>query len=128
MKQLLTTERQATVVLEVNECPVCSIPYALPSEMLRRRQEEGGDWYCPNGHCIHFTTTKLGAEKERSVALAAEAERLRRANLRLSDDLMTNAKELRRIKRRAHAGLCTICNRHFANVERHNETQHPDVK
>jgi hypothetical protein len=119
--------KRVTTSLYVSECPNCGILHGIPSDYEERRRGDGQRWYCPNGHCMSFTETREMALKKRNAALADEAERLRRDNLRLSDDLMTNAKELRRLKRRTHAGLCAICNRHFENVERHNKTKHPEA-
>ena len=123
---LIEQTYRTSSVLKVEECPVCFILYAVPDSLIERRHDEGGSWYCPNGDSICFTTPKLAAEQKRSAALADEGDRLRRDNLRLSDDLMDKAKELRRIKRRTQAGVCSLCNRHFENVERHYKTKHPD--
>jgi len=123
----ISTTKRTTTSLYISECPNCGILHGIPSDYEQRRRGDGESWYCPNGHSQCFSETREGALKKRNAALADEAERLRRDNLRLSDDLMTNAKELRRIKRRTHAGLCTICNRHFENVERHNKTKHPEA-
>lgn len=121
---VIDVTKRVSVDLYVTTCPSCHVVHAIPDEMRDRCDRTGDNWYCPNGHSIVFTKTREAALTERNEALADEAERLRRDNLRLSDDLMTNAKEMRRIKRRIKAGVCTDCHRHFENLERHQKTKH----
>lgn len=122
-----------TGTLHILTCGECSIPHAIPVEMHRDRLDNGGDWWCPNGHKLHFLTTEKGrleAELAREKKLRGWSES-RETSLR--DQLGATERSLRghkaaktRIKNRIAAGVCPCCNRSFQNVARHMAGQHPD--
>lgn len=95
--------------------------------MEKKRREDGGTFYCPNGHSLTFGNSEnsqlrrerdsLKQETARLASVADAAERRARA---------AEAKSKRQL-RRAGAGLCPCCNRSFANVTRHMKTKHPNV-
>lgn len=122
-----------TVSLRVEDCPACGIVYGFPTEFEKRRREDGRGWYCPNGHTVVYTKTKLDeareqlqrAERERDQAIigrtaaqdqAAAADRSRAA---LKDHLT-------RLRNRIANGVCPCCNRSFVNVRNHITGQHPE--
>ena len=122
-----------TETLTIKCCPVCSVRYAAPETMFNRIHESGGQWYCPNGHCLVFNETKvqkltkqLESEKRASeykdqriqslnTSLSATENRLRAANAAKT-----------RLKNRVQNGVCPCCTRHFDNLEAHMQTMHPD--
>lgn len=120
-----------TIELEVEDCRVCGVPHAIPKAMRTEKYNNGGAWYCPNGHHIgwtagncktglqklreenarlsskvHYQSEQLGAERKRTAAAKAEAE-----------------KERKRIAN----GVCRCCNRSFQNLRRHIATKHPEI-
>jgi len=101
--------------------------------MHQDRLANGGDWWCPNGHKLHFTTT----EKQQLEKKLAREKQLRgwseSRETALRDQLGATERSLRghkaaktRIKNRIAAGVCPCCNRSFQNVARHMAGQHPD--
>jgi len=103
------------VVLETEECCNCGILF-----------DNGGSFYCPNGHSQHYTKTEvqrlreaLDAQTRAATAMTARATRAEEARLKAD-------KELLRIKKRAQKGVCTCCNRTFPNLARHMATKHPE--
>jgi hypothetical protein len=114
-------------------CGNCHIPFGLPAAMLKARQEDGGYFWCPNGHQIHYYETeldKLRKEKDRLQRVAesrAESLRITRGQ---RDAAQRSASALKGVvtktKKRIGNGTCPCCNRHFANVERHMQSQHPE--
>jgi len=114
------------VALETEECCACGVTFAMPAGLRRKFASNGGTFYCPVGHAQHYTEPDVEVLKRK----------LRQANQRASDlesqlngaldNLAENKKELRRARRRANVGLCPYCRRHFANVERHIHTKHPE--
>lgn len=119
--------------LHILTCGECSIPHAIPVEMYRDRLDNGGDWWCPNGHKLHFLTT----EKHRLEAELAREKKLRgwseSRETSLRDQLGATERSLRghkaaktRIKNRIAAGVCPCCKRSFQNVARHMAGQHPN--
>lgn len=108
------------------DCGMCAIPFAIPSDLYQGATQDGRWFWCPNGHRIHFYETenqklqdelaraKTGLIRERQDREAAE-----RSNAALRGVVT-------RTKKRVGKGVCPCCNRHFANVQRHMEGQHPD--
>lgn len=122
-----------TGTLHILTCGVCSIAHAVPVELYRDRLDNGGDWWCPNGHKLHFITT----EKDKLEEQLAREKRLRgwsEASLvSARDQLAATERSLRghkaaktRIKNRIAAGVCPCCGRSFQNLRRHMDGQHPD--
>jgi hypothetical protein len=134
MTQTMTYELE-DLRLQVKVCPTCGVTYALPERLIDERRNKGGNWYCPNGHSLVFTKTKLQEleeklqrEKENSDwwrKRQAEAEERARAERDRANGYKGQAAKL---KKRVSKGVCPCCNRHFANVERHMSTQHPDFQ
>jgi hypothetical protein len=127
------TTQLYTGVIEVRCCPVCGIHYGVEEGWLDRKRQTGGSWHCPNGDSLVFTETELDRQKAR----AERAERQRDSAYRERDREAENAEHARfraraekaaktRLKNRIAKGVCPCCNRHFANVQRHIESQHPD--
>lgn len=122
-----------TGTMQILKCGECSIPHAIPSELYTDRLNNGGNWWCPNGHKLHFTQTE-NDKLERE--LAAEKRRRQWSEARESstrDQLHATERSLRghkaaktRIKNRIAAGVCPCCNRSFQDVRRHMAGQHPD--
>lgn len=119
---------RTNTVLEAQECVSCGVMFALPQELTVERQGDGQSFYCPNGHSQSYTTTdavRLREERRKNARLVAELDQTNSRIDRLNNDVLDGAKEIRRMKRRAKAGLCQFCRRHFVNVERHVESRHP---
>lgn len=129
----MATTTYYTTTLTSTACGVCNIPFAIPTNLYDRVRETGAWFWCPNGHKIHYfedENTKLRKELEearrsaiRSEARAdqnwAEAEHQRRR-------VAATRGVLTKTKKRIGKGVCPCCNRHFVNVERHMENQHPE--
>ncbi|KKL18417.1 hypothetical protein LCGC14_2475710 [marine sediment metagenome] len=117
----------AKVDLYTESCNACGILFAMPAEMNRRLRDDGGTFYCPNGHSLHYVDTtakKLEAAERQLKAAQANADFYCHQRDGALESLNAANKETRRLKRRAHAGVCPDCNRHFVNVERHMKSKH----
>lgn len=127
-------EIAATTKLETVNCS-CGGTYAISQSTYNKCRESGGNWHCP--YCrgsISFGESTVDELKKKidrvckqrdhafdSKRLAlAEAEHFRR-----SRDGMKGA--LAKVKKRVGKGVCPCCNRHFANLQRHMETKHPEA-
>ena len=119
--------------LLVKRCPVCSIIYALPEGRLNRCEENGENWYCPNGHSLVFITTKV-QEKEKEIERLKASLNYSNQRAELHQQNYINAERKRaalkgvitKTKKRAANGVCPCCNRYFVNVHRHMQSKHPD--
>lgn len=79
--------------LETLTCGQCGMDFAVPVHWLnarRNEKENGGAFYCPNGHNRAFTESELDrvkrqlAEKERALAAEARVLAIRRSDPELS--------------------------------------------
>lgn len=112
----------------MHECGGCGIAFFVPSRWLKRKKEEHGSFYCPNG-CNRIFTGKTEADKlkeqleESERKRAADHENLQNKFL----DEMNRANGLEKKLKRVHNGVCPCCNRTFQNLGRHIKTKHPEL-
>ena len=119
--------------LELIECYKCNTIFGMSPGLMKRCREQGQDFYCPNGHCQHFTKSEVQRLKDQLAAAAREKEYLtarvesNRSRADRAERRVTAYKgQVTRIKNRVGKGVCPCCNRTFQNLARHMETQHPD--
>lgn len=112
--------------LETIECCSCGTVFAMQESIRRRRLNDGGWFYCPNGHQQHYSKSetdrlrdKLAEQTRQATALAERAKNAENVAAKATT-------ELKRIKKRMHAGVCPCCNRTFQNLQRHMATKHKD--
>lgn len=132
MSQTIFAQRGAQVneyiTFKLETCITCGIPFMMPADLMQRlRDKPGTSFYCPNGHNMHYTS-KTEAQK-----LREELEQVRRNKDQtidsLLDDINTKQKTIRKQTRdlnRFKRGVCSCCNRSFANLEQHMRKQHPE--
>lgn len=108
------------------QCGMCGINFTMPLVFQQERQQNGGTWYCPNGHPRVYresdvdTLKRQLAEKDRLLA----SERERAATNYAARERAE--RKLRKIERRTSGGVCPCCNRTFNALTRHMKTKHPD--
>lgn len=134
----LTIKVEQKLVTET--CCACGIIFAITEDFQSRRYADHGLFYCPSGHGQNYQG-KTEAEKLRE---SLEAERRQRQwaeqNVAYQADRRREAEEraeherrrangykghAAKITKRAKAGVCPCCNRHFTALERHMATKHP---
>lgn len=98
----------AEVSLRVVTCPTCFVVYAVPDELLLRKNREGGNWYCPNGHNLSYKKTqiaeleeKLKKEKETSEFWRKRTDNLHFQNLELKKQNSAKKGVITKMKKRA---------------------------
>lgn len=131
----MSTTLTFTGTLRILKCGECHIPHAIPAEMYEDRLQNGGDWYCPNGHKLHFITTeseKLKAQlkqAQNSAHWARVSERAARDQAHAAERSARAYKgHVTRLKNRIANGVCPVagCQRSFSNVRAHIRGQHPE--
>jgi hypothetical protein len=122
-----------TGYLDRTDCCVCGVQFSMPRNMLAKRREDGKDFYCPNGHCLHFTETtvdKLKKELARAQEEVAQEKRntefQRCERTRVEKSLIGTKAALTRVKNRVGNGVCPCCQRNFGNLQQHMKTKHPE--
>lgn len=122
--------------LVTTEC-TCGIVFAIPNELDDRLRANGNGFYCPMGHPLSYTVGKTELQKEREKRERAEASAARATQR--ADQAAAEAEHQRnrangykgaatKAKQRSAKGVCPVpgCRRHFADVERHMATKHPE--
>jgi hypothetical protein len=122
----------ATIEFVAQVCGACGTHFGMPRELYDRALETGEDWYCPRGHCRHFTKSEnqklrdeLAREKHRAEQARAWAQDESRRKDVYHRRLNATKGVVTRIKNRVGKGVCPCCNRTFQNLGRHMAGQHP---
>lgn len=115
-----------TTTLTTLVCGDCHIPFAIPDNLYSARHSDGGAFYCPNGHHIHFLETdnerlqrQLKAERDRAASLLAQRDQAE-ASLRTTKGHVT------RLRKKVLEGACPFCGQHVYGLARHISRQHPN--
>ena len=130
--------------LVVQDCCACGLTFGVPASYDRDRRGDQKSFSCPAGHWQSYTGKTDAQKAAEATALAKQererAERLERQLANRDEDLRVEraahkqtegrrraAKgQLTKTRNRVAKGVCPCCNRHFADVQRHMENQHPD--
>jgi predicted GIY-YIG superfamily endonuclease len=128
--------------LSIRVCPVCGVTYAVPERLVEHRRQQGGSWYCPNGHTLSFTETEADRLRKEAKRLERKIED-EKANAAWWRDRSKEAQKtadhqearangykgaLTKVKKRVGKGVCPCCNRSFVDLGRHMESKHPAFK
>lgn len=116
----------------------CGIVHAIPSDLSWQINNKGTVGYCPLGHeYVNKGKTEAQSEREQRREVEAREQHLR-DQLQASERAVQNAQRrvsamkgvVTKTKQRAAKAMCPVpgCKRHFANVRRHVQTQHPDYE
>ena len=119
--------------LVVDTCCHCGLRFAVPIRFQEARRDDHADFYCPNGHKLVYTANekdKLQREvnllkSQREQAEAREA-RLRLDKKQLENRVRGQKAAKTRLANRLKNGVCPCCNRYFAELHQHMQSQHPD--
>lgn len=123
-------------------CGQCGVVQAMPKQADIVLRQSSATFYCLYGHVWHYPQGKSEEDKLRA-QLEAERRSRQRAeqNIAMWRDDAKQAREeadrqkrrasgykghAARITKRAKAGVCPCCNRHFTALERHMATKHPE--
>jgi hypothetical protein len=114
-----------STILVVTSCGNCGIPFGIPDDLERARRQDGGAFYCPNGHRISWSETEnaklqrqLKFERDRIASERARADGAE-ASLRATKGHVT------RLRKRVIEGECPLCGQHLRDLERHMGRVHP---
>lgn len=111
----------------------CGVQHAVPASLRSLQQRQHLDArpqqeiYCPLGHTHVIAGEGKAAKLEREL----QRERARHDQTKAERDAAERSRRAikgahTRTKNRVAKGICPCCNRHFANLQRHMENQHPD--
>lgn len=124
-----------TEKLYVQSCCTCSIKFAVPADFDEERRTDHKSFWCPAGHSQSYTgkteaqklRDRLEAEERKAASLLAQRDQA----IAEADHQAAVARgykgALAKTKKRIGRGVCPCCNRHFADVERHMASKHPEL-
>ncbi len=122
-----------TATLTTLSCGSCEIPFAMPVAMLNARQADGGWFYCPSGHKIHYYDTDNARLKRRVETLEQQETDLSQRLRRSREETQAQERKTRaekgaktRAKNRAKRGVCLYCHRTVKQMKKHVEDKHPE--
>ena len=118
--------------LEIDECCVCGGWHALPKRIRDHCYQNGGTWYCPNGHKIGWPKGTLKKKLEQEQRRREMAEHRAKAEAENAEHERRRASsykgKLTSMKKRAAAGVCPCCKRTFKQLSRHMKCKHPEYE
>lgn len=120
--------------LVIEHCCACGIAFGIPEDMQQQRLRDHKDFYCPAGHCQHYTGETAEQKLRRQLKNARDhstwlSSRVDQETARADHESARRRgyqSALSRTKKRIGKGVCPACNRHFPDVEAHMAGQHPD--
>lgn len=125
----------ASTQLAIEECYKCGVTFGMPEQLRQGHLENGGDFWCPNGHRQHFITTEVQRLRRKLRISQQEAERERLRVIHADEQREATERSLRstkghltRTRKRIVNGACPYCKRHFKDLDRHMTTKHPKHK
>lgn len=122
---------EVAVDLFISDCAACGVIFGIPVDLEKRRREDHGTFYCPNGHSLHFSGPTQAekaakAAKERADRLAtqlmAQRDQTQAAQREAAE---AKASEVR-LRWRVGNGVCPCCQRTFPALAAHVATKHPE--
>lgn len=129
---VVDTLGKVEVEMVVWTCPSCGILYAIPKAYADDLRTNGGGYHCPNGHWLSWPESEADklrkklADAEREREWFKDGEKRARQSLAAAEASRRAYKgQVTQLRKRAIAGTCAFCKRHFVNVERHVATKHP---
>jgi hypothetical protein len=128
-------QMQVTVDLVVMTCGECGTVYGMNRPVYDERHQQGGQFFCTNGHPRVFRETdvqrltkelakkdqQLAAERERAAAARAETAAAER---RVSAQKAVTT----RLKNKVAKGECPCCGKLFVDLHEHMKSEHPEFE
>lgn len=110
------------------ECGQCGVQFAMTEHRYNELQNNGGTFYCVNGHARVYSKPRV---KELEEQLAASKSTTLWYQKRLGDEskrVSAFKGQVTKIKNRVANGVCPCCKRTFSNLANHMKHLHPEWK
>lgn len=119
-----------TIQLVRTSCADCGIVFGVPQQWQVERSDDGKDFWCPNGHRLHFGGNTLrerlaAAERARDWANTSAQAARDQAEAERRSHAATKG-HLTRTRKQIAAGTCPCCSKPFAHLARHMKSRHPE--
>ena len=118
-----------TQIHEITCCESgCGVSIYMSDQQYLDYRSRGNSFHCLNGHSQYFTNSdkrKIKNAERRAARLEAQLDQERAHSEHLERRRRAEKAAKTRLKNRVSKGVCPCCNRHFANLAKHMESQHP---
>lgn len=119
-----TYEINVYTTLERVVCGQCGLQWAVDSRWLKERRDDGLTFYCPNGHQrVYRETEEARLKKRLEYAERYQSETQAELSAERKSHSTTKGK-VTKLRNRAEKGVCSDCNRTFANYAKHQADVH----
>jgi len=112
----------------VQACISCGVVFAITDAMDNELRRNGRNFYCPNGHTMHYgdsVEARLKKERESHARTIARLDQARADRDAIERSRRATKGQLTRVKKRVAHGVCPCCNRTFPNLAAHMQEKHP---
>ena len=123
-----------TSTYEVWTFGCCGFTFAVPRAFATQRRNDHKDIHCPNCGCVRCFQGETEAQRlkrqrdqarDRASAMQRQRDQSREQLAHANRSRASLKGHLKRTKNRVKNGVCPCCNRHFKNLHRHMQSQHP---
>jgi Zn finger protein HypA/HybF involved in hydrogenase expression len=108
-------------------CSECGVYFGFPQHSVDAKQNNGGTFWCPNGHSQAWQVTTVEKQRRQIEKLQQNEARLMQERQAEIDKRFAAEKRELALKRRIGKGTCPCCKRTFTNVQRHMAHKHPEI-
>lgn len=129
----MTIQVKEVTTLTKTECGKCGIVFAMPESLRLECKKTGQGWYCPNGHGRAYTESEaqrlqkqLDRERRSREAYESSSNEYQRQRDAARRSAAAQRGQNTKLRKRAAAGVCPCCSRHFEKLQSHMETKHPE--
>jgi predicted RNA-binding Zn-ribbon protein involved in translation (DUF1610 family) len=117
------------VTLNVWECPTCGVVYGVTEAFCEQKRNSHQSYYCPNGHSLSWKDSDADILRRKLASAQQDVEWYKARQAEAEGSLRATRGVVTKLRKRVVAGACPFgCRRHFADLERHVGTKHPDAK
>lgn len=123
------------IELQSSTCIVCGCIFGMTPHFIRGRRENGGTFYCPNGHQLTFGESEMDqlrkriAEKEKVIVQKNQRiDQIVEGKREVERSLIATKGVVTRLKNRAGKGQCPCCDTVFENLQSHMKEVHPEYE
>jgi hypothetical protein len=114
--------------LRLISCYKCAIVWGQPVQFDNKRKADQESFFCPNGHEQYYAESETDDLKRQLDRARTDLAAARKRESGALASLRATKGHLTRLQKRAQAGVCIHCNRHFDNVARHMEGKHGEAR
>lgn len=112
------------VEFQVVTCANCGVLFMLSSTYVEKLRKSHNNFYCPNGHSLHYGQSACDKEKQKIEKELADHKRWVEQSAEHKRELWQKIDQLRKDNRDLRSVACPHCEKKVLNLERHLKKYH----